>query len=132
MLYYIRSRLSLPRYLVSSVLLTLMLSLLSRLFLRGLYLLLGFDAQFSAIFKQITDASMVSPFLLLLLFSFLSLFCIGWLRTHGKGGRVLAALSAICLTVPGFVLAVCCTRVNGVLFGDVLRSLIPLLRSGAL
>lgn len=94
--------------------------------LRGLHLALAFDAQFSAIFAQIAAAPMRPPLLLALA---LALAAAATTARLGRGWQIaLAVVGGLLL----WLLCLALTRVNGVYFGDVLRTLIPLLAGGGL
>ncbi len=103
-----------------------------QLFLRNLFRFLSFDAAFSGIFRQISDAAMVSPLIALLLFSAGVTIPVRKLWSGKLPGRVLSILLCLLAVLLLFVLSVLFTRVNGVLFWDVVRTLIPLLMEGVL
>jgi hypothetical protein len=115
----------------AAVLVCLLCSAAAQLLLRNLYRFLSFDQRFPAIFAQIRTAEMLPPAVLL----FLSALAVGLLGALCRNGRVapgvfvpVAVLAALLLPA----LAVLLTRVNGILFSDVLFSLIRLLSSGVL
>ncbi len=106
----------------------------AQLFLRNFYLVLSFDAEFSAIFAQIAspEAKMSAPFVLCFLLSVLLCAALYLLWHKGVWGKILTVM----LGFVSFLLlctgAILLTRVNGVMFLDVVLSLVPLLTSGVL
>ncbi len=117
-------------YCISTVCITVLLAALGRALLRSFYLLLSFDEQFCAIFKQIRFAEMRSPLLLLAVLSFLSVLFVAALWRRGK--RAVTVILSIAVFLILFLLSVWLTRVNGIMFGDVVSSLIPLILGGAI
>ncbi len=113
---------------ISTISSTILASVVGQAFLRNFYRLLSFDEMFSGIFSQITDVKMTSPIIILLVIALLGVFAVIKLRKH----KVLATLAVIVLTVVLFIVAILFTKVNGILFGDVVRTLVPLLESGAI
>ncbi len=102
---------------------------LSQLLLRNLWLFLRFDPTFSAIFAQIRDACILPPMVTTLLLSAATVISYGWLRPRSLP---LAVFSACILLLLLTTLCILFSRVNGVVFFDVVSSLLPLLESGAL
>ncbi len=111
---------------------TLAFSVISQILLRCLFIFLRFDRQFSEIFGQIADAKMNTPLLLTALLSAGYVLAISVLWKKGRVGKAIAVAIAIILGI--LILAVCMllTFVNGVMLLDVLKSLLPLLESGAI
>ncbi len=120
------------RYATATALFTLAFSLVSQILLRCLFLFLRFDRQFSEIFRQIADAKMNTPLLLTALLSAGYVLLISVLWKNGIAGKVFAVVIAMVFGI--LILAVCLllTFVNGVMLLDVLKSLLPLLESGAI
>ncbi len=115
------------RLLIPSALAAVFHTYTTRLLLRNLGALLAFDGQFSAIFAQTAGAQMRSPTVLVFLlawglFALLQRCCRRWVKALlGAGGLIVL-----------WVLMLRLTQVNGVAFGDVLLSLVPVLMSGVL
>ena len=120
------------RCLLFGAIMTATAALASWLLLSNLYRFLTFDPQFHAIFAQISDAPMVPPVLLLLLLSCLYCLLGTRLAAKGTGGRVAAILIGIIVWLLLLVGSILLTKVNRILFGDVLFSLLDLLKSGVL
>lgn len=120
------------RWLLFGGLMTATIILVTRLLLSNLYRFLIFDPQFHAIFAQIADAPMVPPVLLLLPLSCLYCLLGAHLAAKGTGGRVTTILVGIVVWLVLLIGSVLLTKVNRILFGDILFSLLTLLKSGML
>lgn len=120
------------RWLLFGAVMTATIALFSWLFLSNLYHFLPFDPPFHAIFSQIADAPMTPPVLPILIFSCLYCLLGDRLSAKGRSGRVAAILIGIVVWLLLWVGAILLTKVNRILFGDVLFSLLDLLQSGVL
>lgn len=100
----------------------------AQLVLQNLFVFLSFDPQFSAIFAQIQEADMSTPVLMLSVISFL--FCLPMIKKCRN--KTIMAVSSFVFWVLLTVLAVLLTTVNGILFWDVLISLLELMRKGGI
>lgn len=115
--------------LVSAAAMTLTATVAARLLLRHISLFLSFDHQFCAIFAQIYDSTLTSPVLLLMAMAFPA----AWgLRKLGecKPWRIPVGILWVLLWLILLISALLLTRVNGIRFGDVLVSLLNILRKG--
>ncbi len=112
------------RILLPAALLTLVCAFAAQGMLRCLHRLPVLGEGFSAIFAQIERAPMHTPLLPVFLLC-AGLVCL--FRRRGWG-RVLAIL----LGLPLLLIALLSTRVNGIFFFDVVRTLIPALMGGLL
>lgn len=100
--------------------------LMARLLIRHLYIFLSAEPQFSAIFAQLRTASMGTPLWLLA-----PAYAVSYPAV--KLRRVCAPASVILCVVLWLALllgALYFTAVNGVLFGDVVVSLLDVLQKG--
>ena len=104
----------------------------AQLLLRNLYRFLTFNPQFYAIFAQLQDARMDSPLLLLLVVAFLYSLLAVWLCGRSRWGCVAAILLGTLVWALLVSVAMYATKVNGILFGDVLVSLLNVLQKGGL
>ncbi len=122
------------RVLLLSALTALMSSVISHLILRNFYRFLEFDQQFYLIFKQISssDTQISTPLVPSFFILFILFFALTLLWQKGKAWRVLAVFSGTFFVLVLFVASILLTRVNGIMFLDVVLSLVPLLVSGAL
>ena len=120
------------RWVVFGGVMTATIALATRLLLSNLYRFLSFDPQFSAIFAQIADAPMQPPLLLLLVLSWLYCLLGDHWATKGRGGKIAAIAVGIVVWLLLLVGSILLTEVNAIRFGDVLFSLLKLLRSGVL
>ncbi len=111
---------------------TVSLVLVAQVVLRNLYRFLTFDQQFYSIFAQIQSARMASPVVLLLVAAFLYSLLAVQLWNRSRGGRIAAVLLGVPVWVLLAVVAVYATKVNDILFGDVLMSLLDVLQKGGL
>ncbi len=103
--------------------------LFSQLTLRNLYRFLEFDPVFCAIFAQISDAHILPPVLGALILAVLIVLTASWLWRKSRIAALLAGtLLGLCL----LAVTVLFSRVNGIVFCDVVSSLLPLLESGVL
>ncbi len=112
------------RTLLPAALLTLLCALAAQGMLRHLHRLPLLGEGFSAIFAQIEHAPMHTPLLPVFL------LCAGQVLLFRRKGwlRILAIL----LGLPLLLIALLITRVNGIFFFDVVRTLIPALMGGLL
>ncbi len=103
--------------------------LFSQLALRNLYRFLEFDPTFCAIFAQISDAQILPPVLLALFVAGVAVWAAAvlWRRS-----TIAAVLAGGLLGLVLLAFTVLFSRVNGIVFYDVISSLLPLLESGAL
>ncbi len=120
------------RWLLFGAVMTSTIALASWLILSNLYRFLSFNPQFGDIFAQIADAPMAPPILPVLIPSCLYCLLGSRLATKGKGGRLTTVLVGIPVWLLLLIGSILLTKVNHILFGDVLFSLIDLLRSGVL
>ena len=120
------------RWLLFGAVMTSTIALASWLILSNLYRFLSFNPQFGDIFAQIADAPMVPPILPVLILSCLYCLLGSRLAIKGTGGRLTTVLVGIPVWLLLLIGSILLTKVNHILFGDVLFSLIDLLRSGAL
>ncbi len=111
---------------------TLAFSIISQILLRCLFIFLRFDRQFSEIFRQIADAKMNTPLLLTALLSAGYVLLISVIWKKGRVGKVFAVFIAMVFGILIFAACLLLTFVNGVMLLDVLKSLLPLLESGAI
>lgn len=113
----------------SAVLLSALALVTAGLLIRNLFCFLEALPQFQAIFAQIQDARLGIPLWLLLPQAALCMLAWRLWRCDRKAG-------GWCALVGGWLLillcALYCTRVNGILFGDVVVSLIQVLMKGGL
>lgn len=101
----------------------------AQLLIRNLSVFLHADPQFQAIFAQLQDAKLVSPIWLLLPQTGICFLAWRLWKEDRKAGGLCFLLFG------GIVILFCalyCTRVNGILFGDVMRSLLEVLMKGGL
>ena len=117
--------------LLTGLAMTATAALAARLLLRHISLFLSFDPMFSGIFAQIRGGKMYTPILLRMALAFAAAF---GLRKLGKrrSWRIPAAILWGLLWLVLMILAMLLTRVNGIRFGDVLISLLEILRKGGL
>lgn len=116
--------------LLPAVAIALLAGLAGQLLPRHLSLFLSFDPQFAAIFSQLRQGKMVSDFVVLGLLAYLLSLLMTLLRR--KLGRLLpAALAVVCFPLL-CLLSALTTRVNGVLFWDIVVSLLDVLEKGGL
>ncbi len=134
LLFGVAPRKAILRLVAVSALLTALFCVSGQLFLRNFYRLLEFDENFCGIFKQISlsEVTMVSPLLTVTIAVLLSCFAICSLWQGGAFKKTAAIILTALLALLITVLSVMLTRVNGVMFVDVVRTLVPLLTSGAL
>ncbi len=112
------------RILLPAALLTLVCAFAAQGMLRCLHRLPVLGEGFSAIFAQIERAPMYTPILPVFL------LCAGlvWLLRRGGWRRMLALPLGLTILLCALLL----TRVNGIFFFDVVRTLIPALMGGLL
>jgi len=117
--------------LLPATVLTAFAALSAQMLLRNLSLFLSFDPMFSRIFSQLRDGNMDTSVVLLwaVAYSFSLLMVYLW----GEKRRKLALAAGmvvffLALTVAAMLL----TSVNDILFGDVVVSLLDVLRKGGL
>ncbi len=120
------------KYIFAATVSALVFSVAGRVFLREFYRLISFEPQFSDIFRQINTAEMRSPVFLLWIASAGCLFLLAKLWRKNTFVKVLAIVLAVIVTLVMMFVSIWFTRVNEVMFGDVVISLIPLLESGAI
>lgn len=120
------------RWLLFGAVMTATITLATWLLLSNLYRFLSFDPQFYAIFAQIADANMMPPILPVLILSCLYCRLGDRLTAKGVGGRITAVAVGIAVWLLLLVGSLLLTKVNRILFGDVLFSLLDLLQSGIL
>lgn len=112
-----------------AVLLWALALLIAGCLIRNLYCFLDAEPQFQAIFAQIQSAKLGYPLWLLLPQA--ALCVLAWrLRRGGKKWSAGWVLLGGWLLI--FLCALYFTRVNGILFGDVMVSLVQLLMKGGL
>lgn len=105
----------------------------SQLLLRNLFRFLAFDETFYLIFAQIQDTCILPPFILLLAMAAFLAALWAWLgRVQKRACRISILLLIILLSLGLVLLTILCSSVNGIVFWDVLRSLLPLLEGGFL
>lgn len=114
---------------ILTVVLWLVAAFAAALLICNISAFLSAEPQFQAIFAQLRHGHLGLPWWLLIPQGGLSLLILR-LRRAGK------PLAAVCAGVPlWLVLLLCtlyCTRVNGILFGDVMVSLVQVLGKGGL
>lgn len=99
------------------------------LFVRYIYVFLASEPAFCAIFSQLRTAQLRGPFWL---FVPTAALCAWMLRLYQNGKRLGAVLLGIGCWMLLLLCAVFFMRVNGILFGDVLISLLEVLQKGGL
>ena len=99
------------------------------LFVRYIYVFLASEPAFCAIFSQLRTAQLRGPFWLCVPTAAL---CIWMLRLYQNGKRLGAVLLGTGCWMLLLLCAVFFMRVNGILFGDVLISLLEVLQKGGL
>lgn len=104
----------------------------AQLLLRQLSRFLAFSPQFAAIFAQLRHARMYTPWLLATAVALL--FCLGadTLRKRSRLAFGAAVAGGAVLWLGMILAAVLYTFVNGMLFGDILFSLLDVLGKGGL
>ncbi len=107
-------------------------SVFGQLILRNFYRFLAFDETFSSIFSQISGEKMTSPLVLLALSSFTETALFIFLWKKGRVMKVLAVFSAVVMAFLLLLAGLLFTKVNGVMFFDVVRTLVPLIEGGAI
>lgn len=107
----------------------LTLILAAQLLLRNIAAFLSSEPQLQAIFAQIRTAQMSSPVLLTGLLSFLYWFAVCKFCKKNVS-RVFAILGGLLLWLLLWIVSVALTRVNGILFWDVLTSLLDAAQKG--
>lgn len=107
----------------------LTLTLAAQLLLRNIAAFLSSEPQLQAIFAQIRTAQMSSPVLLTGLLSFLYWFAVCKFCKK-RVSRVFAILGGLLLWLLLWIGSVALTRVNGILFWDVLTSLLDAAQKG--
>ncbi len=115
---------TLPRVIASAALLSLAVSMTARLLLRNLSLFLAADEQFAAIFSQLRTADIGTP--ILLLYALSLAYCFPAAKLKRRFAVVIGLLVFMIL----LLLALYASSVNGILFGDVLLSLIDVIGKG--
>ena len=112
--------------LVWAAVLTLALSAAVCLLLRNISAFLTPGTQFAAIFSQLRTAEIRPPFILLYVLS--AAYCFPASRWKRPAAAAVGLPAALLLLVLGMMAA----SVNGILFGDVLRSLLDVVSKGGL
>jgi len=116
--------------LLPATVLTAFAALSAQMLLRNLSLFLSFDTMFSRIFSQLRDGNVDTSVVLLWAAAYgfsLLLVCL-W----GKKRRKLVLAAGMVFFLMLTVAAMLLTSVNDVLFGDVVVSLLDVLRKGGL
>ena len=114
------------RLIAASAALTLAASVTARLLLRNVafFLYLAAEEQFAAIFSQLRSADIRPPIILLYILSLVYCFAAAKLK---RGTVILTGLLVFILLL---AIALLAASVNGILFGDVLISLIDVISKG--
>ena len=120
------TRQSLLRVLLRAAVFTAVVSAAADLLLRNVSLFLPQGGQLAAIFSQLRHAEIRPPVLLLFPLSFA--YCFLTARWKRPAAVIVGLFAAVALLALGLYAA----SVNGILFGDVLRSLLDALRKGGL
>ncbi len=108
-------------------------SITTQLILRNIYMFLAFDEHFFKIFKQLSTANMHTPVLLITLISYIFAWVFFAIRKRESIRAKIFSIAIIILSLPlTLTISLYFTKVNDILFSDVVRSLIPLLESGVL
>ena len=86
---------------------------------------------FTQIFAQLRDAAIVSPWIPALLIGCALNAAVAYIIHSGKFRHVVININFV-LLIPAVAAALWFTSVNGIMLGDMIRQLIPILESGLL
>lgn len=117
--------------LVPAFVLTVLATLSAQLLLRSFSLFLAFDPMFSRIFSQLRHGDMDTKVLLLWVAAYAFSLLMFSLQER-KQRRLMFAAGMVVFFLVLTVAAMLLTCVNGILFGDIVVSLLDVLRKGGL
>ncbi len=105
---------------------------LGHILLRNIYYLFSSSSEFYYIFKQINSSKMNTSLLCLFLLIFPSTCGLHKLWNKNQKFHILVIILAIFAFIIILTLSVLITKVNNIMFIDILSSLIPLIKKGVI